>query len=118
VELKPPRGTDDLLPPVSDAMLGLYEAAHRIGRLYGFRYVETPTFEHTELFARTRPGENPGSTTTASSVPSAPSSQQLVSNELSEKTSRYIGPRVYRPTRARLHGVSPVERWSEDQSWV
>ena len=34
-------------------MLGLYEAAHRIGRLYGFRYVETPTFEHTELFART-----------------------------------------------------------------
>jgi histidyl-tRNA synthetase len=53
VELRPPRGTDDLLPPVSDAMLGLYEAAHRIGRLYGFRYVETPTFEHTELFART-----------------------------------------------------------------
>jgi len=53
VELQPPRGTDDLLPPVSDAMLGLYEAAHRIGRLYGFRYVETPTFEHTELFART-----------------------------------------------------------------
>jgi len=34
-------------------MLGLYESAHRIGRLYGFRYVETPTFEHTELFART-----------------------------------------------------------------
>ncbi len=53
MELKPPRGTDDLLPPVSDAMLGLYEAAHRTARLYGFRYVETPTFEHTELFART-----------------------------------------------------------------
>jgi histidyl-tRNA synthetase len=53
VELRPPRGTDDLLPPVSDAMLGLYEAAHRTARLYGFRYVETPTFEHTELFART-----------------------------------------------------------------
>ena len=53
MELQPPRGTDDLLPPVSDAMLGLYDAAHRIGRLYGFRYVETPTFEHTELFART-----------------------------------------------------------------
>lgn len=34
-------------------MLGLYEAAHRTARLYGFRYVETPTFEHTELFART-----------------------------------------------------------------
>jgi histidyl-tRNA synthetase len=53
VELQPPRGTDDLLPPVSDAMLGLYEAAHRTARLYGFRYVETPTFEHTELFERT-----------------------------------------------------------------
>jgi histidyl-tRNA synthetase len=53
VEFQPPRGTDDLLPPVSDAMLGLYEAGHRTARLYGFRYVETPTFEDTELFART-----------------------------------------------------------------
>src|SRR5262245_8664264 len=34
-------------------MLGLYEAAHRAARLFGFRFVETPTFEHTELFART-----------------------------------------------------------------
>jgi histidyl-tRNA synthetase len=53
VELQPPRGTPDLLPPASDAMLGLYEAAHRAARLFGFRYVETPTFEHTELFERT-----------------------------------------------------------------
>jgi histidyl-tRNA synthetase len=53
VELQPPRGTADLLPPISDAMLGLYEAAHRSARLFGFRYVETPSFEHTELFART-----------------------------------------------------------------
>jgi len=53
VEHQPPRGTADLLPPTSDAMLGLYEAAHRSARLFGFRYVETPTFEHTELFART-----------------------------------------------------------------
>jgi histidyl-tRNA synthetase len=53
VELRPPRGTADLLPPASDAMLGVYEAAHRAARLFGFRYVETPTFEHTELFART-----------------------------------------------------------------
>ena len=34
-------------------MLALYEEAHRASRLFGFRYVETPTFEHTELFART-----------------------------------------------------------------
>jgi len=53
MELAPPRGTDDLLPPRADAMLGLYEDAHRLAALFGFRYVETPTFEHTELFART-----------------------------------------------------------------
>ena len=53
MELAPPRGTGDLLPPRSEAMLGLYEEAHRLARLFGFRYVETPTFEHTELFART-----------------------------------------------------------------
>ncbi len=53
MELQPPRGTSDLLPPDSETMLGLYEAAHRLARLYGFRFVETPTFEHTELFART-----------------------------------------------------------------
>jgi histidyl-tRNA synthetase len=34
-------------------MWGLYEHAHRHAELFGFRYVETPTFEHTELFART-----------------------------------------------------------------
>ena len=34
-------------------MFGLYEAAHRTAELFGFRYVETPMFEHTELFTRT-----------------------------------------------------------------
>ena len=53
MEFQPPRGTADLLPPTSDTMLGLYEAAHRAARLFGFRFVETPTFEHTELFSRT-----------------------------------------------------------------
>jgi histidyl-tRNA synthetase len=53
MELAPPRGTTDLLPPRSEAMLDLYEEAHRAARLFGFRYVETPTFENTELFART-----------------------------------------------------------------
>jgi histidyl-tRNA synthetase len=53
MELAPPRGTQDLLPDRADAMLGLYEESHRIARTYGFRYVETPTFEQTELFART-----------------------------------------------------------------
>ncbi len=53
MELAPPRGTQDLLPDRADAVLGLYEEAHAIARLFGFRYVETPTFEHTELFTRT-----------------------------------------------------------------
>jgi histidyl-tRNA synthetase len=53
MDLAPPRGTADLLPPRSEAMLGLYEEAHRAARLFGYRYVETPTFEHTDLFART-----------------------------------------------------------------
>ncbi|MGZ5299573.1 MAG: histidine--tRNA ligase [Actinomycetota bacterium] len=53
MELAPPRGTQDLLPDRADAMYGLYVAAHRTAELFGFRYVETPTFEHTELFART-----------------------------------------------------------------
>jgi histidyl-tRNA synthetase len=53
MELAPPRGTQDLLPDRADAMLGLYDEAHGIARLHGYRYVETPTFEQTELFART-----------------------------------------------------------------
>ena len=53
MELTPPRGTQDLLPDRADAMLGLYEEAHRVARLYGYRYLETPTFEQTELFSRT-----------------------------------------------------------------
>ncbi len=53
MELVPPRGTQDLLPDRADAMLGLYDEAHRVARLFGYRYVETPTFEQTELFTRT-----------------------------------------------------------------
>jgi histidyl-tRNA synthetase len=53
MELQPPRGTADVFPPRSDAILALYEAAHETARLFGYRYVETPAFEHTELFART-----------------------------------------------------------------
>ena len=56
MERQPPRGTDDLLPPRADAMLGLYEEAHRTAALFGYRYVETPVFESTELFARTSGG--------------------------------------------------------------
>jgi histidyl-tRNA synthetase len=53
MELAPPRGTQDVVPDRADAVLGLYAEAHAIARLFGFRYLETPTFEHTELFTRT-----------------------------------------------------------------
>ena len=53
MELSPPRGTQDLMPDRADAMLGLYDEAHRIARVFGYRYLETPMFEQTELFART-----------------------------------------------------------------
>jgi histidyl-tRNA synthetase len=53
MELGPPRGTQDLLPPAGSRMRGLYDRASALARTYGYRYVETPTFESTELFART-----------------------------------------------------------------
>jgi histidyl-tRNA synthetase len=52
VDRTPPRGTQDFLPPASDRLLALYDAAHRAATSFGYRYVETPTFESTDLFAR------------------------------------------------------------------
>jgi histidyl-tRNA synthetase len=37
-------------------MAELYRRAHRVATLFGYRYVETPGFEDTELFARTSGG--------------------------------------------------------------
>ena len=53
MELQPPRGTGDLLPPRSETILALETTAHELARLAGFRYLETPAFERTELFSRT-----------------------------------------------------------------
>jgi len=53
MELQPPRGTGDLLPPRSETILALEATAHELSRLAGFRYLETPAFERTELFSRT-----------------------------------------------------------------
>jgi histidyl-tRNA synthetase len=53
MDLKPPRGTQDFLPPAGDRMRALYERASALARRYGYRYVETPVFEHTDLFSRT-----------------------------------------------------------------
>jgi histidyl-tRNA synthetase len=53
MELGPPSGTLDLLPPDGARMRALYDQAAALARLHGYRYVETPGFEATELFART-----------------------------------------------------------------
>src|SRR5262245_4452155 len=53
MEFQPSRGTQDLLPPAGGVMRALYDRATALARLYGYRYVETPVFEATELFART-----------------------------------------------------------------
>jgi histidyl-tRNA synthetase len=53
VDWQPPRGTQDLFPPVSERMRELYDAAARQAGLFGFRYLETATLEPTELFVRT-----------------------------------------------------------------
>ena len=52
-DLAPPRGTLDLLPPRSDALEELADEARSLARRYGYRPVESPAFEHTEVFART-----------------------------------------------------------------
>ena len=43
----------DLLPPSGGRMHALYDRAARLARLHGYRYVETPGVENTELFSRT-----------------------------------------------------------------
>jgi histidyl-tRNA synthetase len=45
MEPAPPRGTTDLLPPQSERMRRLYDLAHGVATLYGYRYAETPAFE-------------------------------------------------------------------------
>jgi histidyl-tRNA synthetase len=53
MELQPPRGTLDLLPPDGGRMRALYDRAADLARRYGYRYVETPGFEDAELFSAT-----------------------------------------------------------------
>ena len=53
MDLAPPKGTLDLLPPDGGRMRALYDRAAATARLYGYRYVETPDFESTDLVHRT-----------------------------------------------------------------
>ncbi|RKN44693.1 histidine--tRNA ligase [Streptomyces hoynatensis] len=47
-----PKGTYDLIPPDSAAFLAVREALSAPLRRAGYGYVETPGFEHVELFSR------------------------------------------------------------------
>ncbi|MBW3608888.1 MAG: histidine--tRNA ligase, partial [Actinobacteria bacterium] len=50
--LQVPRGTYDVLPDDADARAGLETTARRILSGAGFRRIETPAFEYTDVFAR------------------------------------------------------------------
>jgi histidyl-tRNA synthetase len=51
-DFSPPRGTQDHLPPESERLENLADRAASVARSFGFRRVETPAFEHTDLFVR------------------------------------------------------------------
>jgi len=51
-KIQVPRGTYDVLPDAADARVALEKTARRVLEGAGYRRIETPTFEHTELFAR------------------------------------------------------------------
>ena len=48
-----PRGTHDVLPSDQPAWRRVIAAAEDVCRLYGYRPIDTPLFEDTEVFART-----------------------------------------------------------------
>jgi len=48
-----PRGTHDILPSEQPAWRRVVGAAEDVCRLYGYRRIQTPLFEDTEVFART-----------------------------------------------------------------
>ena len=50
--LRAPKGTFDLLPPHSEAVLAVREAMGEQVRRAGYGYIETPAFEDTALFVR------------------------------------------------------------------
>jgi histidyl-tRNA synthetase len=50
---QPIRGTHDILPDEYPRFAHVVETAREVTRLYGYREMETPIFETTEVFART-----------------------------------------------------------------
>jgi histidyl-tRNA synthetase len=52
VSLTAPKGTFDILPPDSERFLAVRDRLTAPLRRAGYGYVETPVFEHTEVFSR------------------------------------------------------------------
>jgi histidyl-tRNA synthetase len=48
-----PKGTHDILPGEQSAWRRVVSTAEEVCRLYGYRRIQTPAFEDTEVFART-----------------------------------------------------------------
>jgi histidyl-tRNA synthetase len=53
VKFEAPRGTHDILPSEQPRWRRAIEEAERLCALYGYRRIDTPAFEDTDLFART-----------------------------------------------------------------
>ena len=53
MKFEAPRGTHDVLPSEQHRWRRVTEEAERLCALYGYRRIDTPAFEQTELFART-----------------------------------------------------------------
>jgi histidyl-tRNA synthetase len=53
VKFEAPRGTHDILPSEQPRWRRVIEEAERLCALYGYRRIDTPVFEDTELFLRT-----------------------------------------------------------------
>lgn len=51
-EFRAPRGAPDILPPRSELHERIARASEDLFRRYGYRRIETPAFEHTEVFER------------------------------------------------------------------
>ncbi|HDH02829.1 MAG TPA: histidine--tRNA ligase [Actinobacteria bacterium] len=52
MNLRAPKGTDDVFPPESRAWRRLLRTWDDLSERYGYELVMTPSFEHTEVFAR------------------------------------------------------------------
>lgn len=51
-EIAPPRGTRDILPAESTAWRWLLDTHRTVVESFGYRAIDTPAFEYTDLFAR------------------------------------------------------------------